>query len=41
LVLFGRYHCIARKPKCLTCKLNEICDFYKKNIFPKKKDKSK
>lgn len=41
LVLFGRYHCIARKPKCLTCQLNEICDFYKKNIFPEKKDKSK
>lgn len=41
LVLFGRYHCIARKPKCLTCQLNKICDFYKKNIFPEKKDKSK
>ena len=29
LVLFGRYHCIARKPKCDTCKLQKDCKFYK------------
>ena len=30
LVLFGRYYCKAKKPDCITCKLHEICDFYKK-----------
>ncbi len=25
LVLFGRYHCTARNPKCENCKLKEIC----------------
>jgi len=29
LVLFGRYHCIARKPKCEECKFKEICKYYK------------
>lgn len=24
-VLFGRYHCLARAPKCPTCTLREIC----------------
>ncbi len=32
LVLFGRYHCIARKPKCETCKLSAYCKFYKKTF---------
>jgi len=31
LVLFGRYYCTAKKPKCETCKLQSICLFYKKN----------
>jgi endonuclease-3 len=31
LVLFGRYHCTARNPKCNKCKLKQICKFYKKN----------
>ena len=31
LVLFWRYHCIARKPKCETCTFKEKCNFYKKN----------
>ncbi len=31
LVLFGRYHCLARNPKCDICKLQHICLFYKKN----------
>ena len=25
MVLFGRYNCLARNPKCLECKLNSIC----------------
>ncbi len=25
LLLFGRYYCLARKPKCQTCKLFDIC----------------
>ena len=29
LVLFGRYHCPARNPKCENCELKEICKFYK------------
>lgn len=31
LVLFGRYYCMARNPKCDTCKLKEMCLYYKKN----------
>lgn len=31
LVLFGRYHCMARNPKCAICKLQPICLYYKKN----------
>ncbi len=27
LVLHGRYVCLARKPKCAECKINEYCDF--------------
>ena len=33
LILFWRYHCTARKPKCNICKLNEICSYYKKEVF--------
>ncbi len=29
-VLFGRYYCIARNPKCIDCKLQYFCK-YKKN----------
>lgn len=29
LVLFGRYHCLARKPNCEDCHLKEICKYYK------------
>ncbi len=34
LILFWRYHCIARKPKCVngwSCGLQKNCDWYKKN----------
>ncbi len=29
LVLFGRYHCKAIKPKCENCKFLDICTFHK------------
>lgn len=29
LIFFGRYHCIARKPKCDTCPITNICRYYK------------
>lgn len=28
LIFFGRYHCIARKPKCDTCKMQTICPYF-------------
>jgi endonuclease III len=31
-VLFGRYHCIARKPKCGTCPIAGMCNFARQNI---------
>ncbi len=31
LVLFWRYHCTSRNPKCETCPFKEKCNFYKKN----------
>lgn len=31
LILFGRYHCTARNPKCATCELAKICK-YKKSL---------
>lgn len=30
LVLFGRYYCTARNPKCGNCELKDICKYYKK-----------
>lgn len=27
-VLFGRYHCTARNPKCSTCKLQKWCNYF-------------
>lgn len=32
MVLFGRYYCKARNPECNTCKLKDVCKFYKNNI---------
>lgn len=29
LVLFGRYECTAKKPKCDSCKLTRYCKYYK------------
>ena len=28
LVLFWRYHCMAKKPKCEKCDFKEICGYY-------------
>lgn len=33
LIFFGRYHCTSRNPKCLNCKLYDICKYDNK---PKK-----
>lgn len=30
LLLHGRYTCLARKPKCETCGITGLCDYYKK-----------
>ncbi len=32
MIFFGRYHCIARKPKCHECPLLEMCAFGKKEV---------
>lgn len=31
IILFGRYYCTARNPKCQSCKLQNICKRYKDN----------
>jgi endonuclease-3 len=31
LILFGRYYCTAKKPKCENCVLQKYCEFYKYN----------
>lgn len=32
LVLFGRYHCTAKKPKCQDCKIRSVCQFGKTTL---------
>ena len=32
MIFFGRYHCIARKPKCHECPLLEMCTFGKREV---------
>lgn len=32
LILHGRYVCIARKPKCGSCMIEDLCEFKKKEI---------
>lgn len=29
LIFFGRYHCLAKKPKCDTCPVQGYCKYYK------------
>ncbi len=31
LIFFGRYHCLARKPKCESCPFTSFCKYYKEN----------
>ncbi len=37
LILFWRYDCIARKPKCEKCSFQKICKYYKNNWNNNKK----
>ena len=39
ILLFGRYYCTARNPKCEVCKLQEFCKYYKQS--QKKNNKRK
>lgn len=32
LILHGRYICVARKPKCELCGLQEVCKYYQKYV---------
>lgn len=32
LILLGRYTCIARKPRCGSCRIEDLCEFKTKNI---------
>ncbi len=32
LILHGRYTCIARKPRCGSCVIEDLCEFRKKNL---------
>ena len=33
LILHGRYVCIARKPRCSTCCIAELCEFKDKSLY--------
>ncbi len=32
LILHGRYVCVARKPKCGSCIIEDLCEFTKKEL---------
>ena len=32
LILHGRYTCIARKPRCGSCIIEDLCEFRHKNV---------
>lgn len=32
LILHGRYVCVARKPKCAVCIINDLCEFTEKSL---------
>ncbi|MGX9844995.1 endonuclease III [Streptococcus iniae] len=36
LIFFGRYHCLAKNPKCDICPLQSYCLYYKETSLPKK-----
>ena len=31
-IFFGRYHCLAKKPKCDICPVQVYCNYYKDNV---------
>jgi endonuclease III len=33
MIFFGRYHCLAKKPKCYQCPLYDICTYKDKILF--------
>ena len=33
LILHGRYTCIASKPRCVSCCVDDLCEFNTKNLF--------
>lgn len=35
LILFGRYHCTARKPQCERCPFTDLCDYYAAHLAHK------
>jgi endonuclease-3 len=34
LILHGRYTCVARKPRCGSCVIEDLCEYRQKNIDP-------
>lgn len=38
LILHGRYVCVARKPKCAACIINDLCEFKEKNYEQSDRD---
>ena len=38
IILFGRYHCKAKKPLCDSCPLRSYCDYYKNITFKTKRN---
>jgi endonuclease-3 len=40
LILHGRYTCVARKPLCPTCVVNDLCRFKDKTVEPKAPSKT-
>lgn len=34
LIFFGRYHCLAKKPKCTICPVQSYCKYYKDYVKP-------
>jgi len=34
LILYGRYTCVARKPKCWNCIINDLCEYKDKTLAP-------
>lgn len=36
LIMFGRYHCLARNPKCETCPFKSFCKFFIINYWKRK-----